>query len=96
MKVMEFDTKPYEQMAKIVLSDEERNEIAAWAAMLADDFAALDQINTDAEPLVTVLPLTNVWREDISEKIFTRETLLANAPEQYDGYFAAPKTLLEG
>jgi len=54
------------------------------------DFTKLDAVETNAEPLVSPLPLTNSMREDVAVKIFAREDLLANAPEQYDGYFQVP------
>jgi aspartyl-tRNA(Asn)/glutamyl-tRNA(Gln) amidotransferase subunit C len=61
---------------------------------LVTGFKALDQIDTgDAEPLVTVLSVYNVMREDVAEKSFTRDEILINAPEEYDGYFKVPGTL---
>ena len=61
---------------------------------LLDGFNALAGIDTDGvEPLVTVLDLQNVLREDVGTKMISREELLANAPMQCDGYFQVPKTL---
>jgi aspartyl/glutamyl-tRNA(Asn/Gln) amidotransferase C subunit len=40
-----------------------------------------------------VLNLQNVLREDAAKKLLSREELLSNAPEQYDGYFQVPGTL---
>ncbi len=84
----------YEPMAKLLLDDKTR----AWAddviARLEGEFEKLESVDTDGvEPLVTVLDLQNVLREDVSEQIVSRETLLENAPEEYDGYFQVPKTL---
>ena len=84
----------YEPMAKLSLDSETR----AWAddiiARLEGEFSKLESISADGvEPLVTVLDLKNVLREDVSCQIVSRETLLENAPEEYDGYFQVPKTL---
>ena len=46
-----------------------------------------------AEPLVTVLNVQNILREDVVKKIVTRDELLSGAPEEYGGYFQVPKTL---
>jgi len=90
-----LNIKPYEDMMKLDLPDAERAWVSARAGALVDSFAALDNMDTDGiEPLVTVLDIQNVLREDISVKMLPREELLASAPEQYDGYFQVPKTLL--
>ena len=86
--------KDYEAMAKLNLSDIEREWVQTRAERLIADFSHLSAINTDeVEPLIAVLDIQNVLREDISSKLVTREYLLENAPEQYDGYFQVPKTL---
>ena len=54
----------------------------------------MEKVDTDGvEPLVTVLDLKNVLREDVSSQLVSRDTLLENAPEEYDGYFQVPKTI---
>jgi len=81
-------------MAKLNLPDNEQAWISGHAEKLTAGFTALDGIDTvGLEPLVTVLEAQNVLREDASAKMLPREELLANAPEQYDGYFQVPKTL---
>ena len=86
--------KEYEAMAKLNLSESERRIISEKAEMLTASFGALEAVETDgAEPLVTVLDVTNTLRPDVAVKAFTREEILANAPERHDEYFEAPKTL---
>lgn len=86
--------KDYEAMAKLDLPEEERRAVEALADKLADSFGALADIDTGgAEPLYTVLEVGNVLREDVSVKLLTRDELLANAPQQQDGYFQVPKTI---
>lgn len=89
----------YEAMAKLKLPDNEREWINIRADMLISSFAELEKINTDdVNPMVTVLDLQNILREDITVKMLSREEILSNAPEQYapeqyDGYFQVPRTL---
>ena len=88
------DIKNYEAMAKFDLPETERGWVSARADMLMDSFNQLAGIDTSGvEPLITVLDVKNVLREDISVKMLPREELLSNAPEQYEGYFQVPKTL---
>ena len=89
-----FDIKEYEAMAMLKLPEEERDRLAARFNALADNFKELGRIDTDGtQPLVTVLNLNNVFREDVAIKSISREEILANAPEKYDGYFQVPGTL---
>ena len=86
--------RDYENMAMLDLPDCEREVLGGRLSGLADSFAALDGIDADGvEPLVTVLGLQNVMREDVAEKLFSRDELLANAPERHDGYVQVPGTI---
>ena len=86
--------KEYEAMAKLDLSEPERQLLSGRIEKLMADFSALDNIDTaGAEPLVTVLNVQNILREDVVKKIVTRDELLSGAPEEYGGYFQVPKTL---
>ena len=89
-----LDIKEYEAMAMLDLPDHEREALSKRFVALAESFTALERIDTEnVEPLVTVLNLNNVMREDVFEKFLTRDEILSNAPEQYDGYFQVPGTL---
>ena len=84
----------YEPMAKLSLDSETR----AWAdeiiARLEGEFEKMEKVDTEGvEPLVTVLDLRNVLREDVSSQLVSRDTLIENAPEEYDGYFRVPRTI---
>lgn len=86
--------KKYESLSSLDLPDDERKQIIALADTITAGFSAIDSINTaDTLPLVTVLDLQNILREDIADKRFSRDEILANAPEQYDGCFQVPGTL---
>ena len=86
--------KRYETMAMLELSGEESERLAGCFAEITGGFAALEHIDTNnTAPLVTVLELCNILREDTAEKQLTRDELLANAPERYDGFFQVPETM---
>jgi len=89
-----FDIKRYEAIAMLDLPDDERESLSERAGALLERFDILENADTEnVEPLVSVLDLHTVLREDISEKHLVRDEILANAPEQYDGYFLVPGTL---
>jgi len=86
--------KDYEDMAMLELSDLERKSLEEFYNAVTSEFTVLDNYDTSGiEPLVTVLDINNVLREDIPEKLLPREELLKNAPEQHDGYFQVPATI---
>ena len=88
------DLKEYEAMAKLDLPESERQLMSSRVEKLMAGFSALEKIDTAAiKPLVTVLDIQNVLRDDLVKKTITREELLSGAPEQYDGYFQFPRTL---
>ena len=84
----------YESMAMLDLSDAESLRLKERFDEIAGGFSALDAIDVEGvEPLVSVLDLHNIIREDVSAKSFSREDLLSNAPEQHDGYFQVPAAI---
>ena len=86
--------KDYEILNKLELAEDEHDRISACATMLTKSFKLLGDIDTSgAEPLVTVLDIQNVLREDVNIKTILREELLANAPDSNGGFFRVPGIL---
>jgi len=84
----------YESMAMLDLSDLERETLRMRFDEIVGGFSVLDAFDTDGvEPLVSVLDVQNVLREDVSSKFISREKLLENAPEQQEGYFVVPAAI---
>ena len=84
----------YENMAMLELSEPERVDLKKRFDEITEGFTALDAYGTNGiEPLISVLDLHNVLREDIPAKLLPREELLKNAPEQHDGYFQVPAAI---
>jgi len=81
-------------MVMFDLPEDDRARLEQRFNALIESFSALSKIDTNGvEPLVSVLGINNVLREDLSEKLISRDELLSNAPEQYDGYFQVPGIL---
>jgi aspartyl-tRNA(Asn)/glutamyl-tRNA(Gln) amidotransferase subunit C len=88
------DIKAYENMAMLDLPDDEREAIGARFDAVTGGFEAIENVDTKGvAPLVTVLDLYNILREDVCEKCWSRDEILAGAPEQCDGYFQVPGTI---
>lgn len=84
----------YESMVKLAFNDNMRNRTVDVINYLEALFNKIEKVDTtDVEPLINVLDMSDVLRDDVSSKLITRDKLMANAPEEFDGYFQVPKTL---
>ena len=88
-----MDIRKYEKMVKLDLPDCEREQITHMTEKLLNSFSVLDSIDISGVRPYVPDRQSECLREDISTKTITREKLLSNAPEQYDGYFQIPRTV---
>ena len=83
-----------EHLNQLALTPEEQDEMLAFFAAREKDWEALAHIDTaNVERMVHVRPMVNVLREDVAARLFSREDLLAQAPESMDGYWQVPRVL---
>lgn len=83
-----------EILAKLVLSDEEREKAMKEMEKMLDYVEKLKELDTaQTEPMVHILPEVNVFREDRITNGDMRDELLANAPRQKEGQYLVPKTV---
>ena len=90
-----MDIKTLERLQKLNqlnLTEEETAKILSFFETAAKDAEILDTVNTDnVERMVYVMPMTNIIREDIAKKLFTRDQLQEQAPGAMDGYWQVPR-----
>lgn len=83
------------ELAKLKLTEAEIDLFQKQLSAVLDDVARLDELDTDQiPPTAAVLPLKNVMRPDERRASWPREVMLANAPDQEDG-FVKVKVVLE-
>ena len=76
------------ELAKLSLTDEEKEDYREQLSAILDYADMLQQLDTSTiSPTATVLPLQNVMREDHVTPSFSVEEILANAPEKQDDSF---------
>lgn len=84
-------------LARLGLTDEERDRLRAQLSTILGHISALNQLDTEAiSPTAQVVALTNVMREDEVRPSLPREALLANAPRQREGFFEVHAILTGG
>lgn len=80
-------------LAKLELSDEEKEQAKKDMSNMLDYVGKLDELDTANAPAMShAFPVNNVFREDVVTNGDDRENLLKNAPEQKDGCYKVPKT----
>ena len=81
-----------QQLNQIALSEEEEKLVQNIFSDMAEKEKILAKTNTeDVEPMVHVMPMTNVLREDVRSQPFTRESLLEGAPERSEDSWQVPR-----
>jgi aspartyl-tRNA(Asn)/glutamyl-tRNA(Gln) amidotransferase subunit C len=56
----------------------------------------LNQLDTrDVTPTSHVIPMTNVFREDVALPSLSQDQALANAPDRQEAFFRVPRILEE-
>ena len=82
------------RLARLGLSDDEMDRLAAELDHILDAMQALRQLDTSAiPPTAQVIPLRNVMREDAVRPSWPLEDVLRNAPATRDGQFLVPPVL---
>lgn len=82
------------RLARLNLTAEEKERFAEQLSSILDYVDELGSLPTDGiEPLTHILPVQNVFREDIVRPSASRAEILANGPLVEDGLFKVPKIL---
>lgn len=87
--------KDVEHVAKLARLELTEDEKELYTKQLGDVLKYVDQMNEvdtcNVKPMTQVIDFVNVMREDKVVYEQTKEELMANAPEEEDGFFKVPK-----
>lgn len=79
-------------LARLELSEEEKELYTRQLNKILDAARALQELNTDGvPPTAHVLPIQNVFREDRVGEHIDPEKALSNAPDREENFFKVPK-----
>lgn len=88
------DVKTVADLARLEFSDEEMSELEEEMSKI---IAFADKLSTadtkDVEATAHIVPMKNVFREDVAENNFSRDELLAAASTKHDGYIVVPRVV---
>ena len=90
MKLQELDGLL--KLNKLALTEDEQNAVLAVFDNMENEEQLMRSVNTDnIDIMVHVMPMTNVFREDVRVQPFSRESLLAGAPEHSEDSWEVPR-----
>ena len=83
-----------ENLARLELSDTEREKLANSLNNILTMVDKLNELNTEGvEPLVYINEDVNILREDVVKNQLPRQDALKNAPDHNGTYFKVPKVI---
>jgi len=81
-------------LARLELTEPEKQLFAEQLSSILDYANKLNELDTEqVEPLNHILPIYNVFREDIVQPSPPREDILSNAPLVEDGQYKVPRII---
>ena len=84
--------KALESLNEFRLTETEEQKTMEIFAFMEQQAAALQNTDTEhVEVMVHCMPMPNVFREDGREQVFSREALLAGAPEHSEDSWIVPR-----
>jgi len=94
MTISKEDVQHVANLARLALDDDRVDLFSRQLDNILTYMDALNQIDTrDVAPTSHAIELTNAFRPDTPAEPAARDALLANAPQQEDGQFVAPRVI---
>lgn len=94
MSIQSKDVEYVAKLARLNLSDQERETFTEQLNAILQYAEKLNELDTDGvEPTTHVLRLSNVMRDDVVHESLSQEKVFRNAPEEENGQFKVPAVL---
>lgn len=86
------DVEHVAMLARLELTEDEKHLYTEQLNAILQSMDKLQELDTtDVAPTAHVLPIENVFREDLVRPSMSRDEVLKNAPWEEDGQFRVPK-----
>ncbi|MBI4557056.1 MAG: Asp-tRNA(Asn)/Glu-tRNA(Gln) amidotransferase subunit GatC [Candidatus Hydrogenedentes bacterium] len=93
-KITKADVEYVAALAQLSLDEVTKERLVGELSDILSYMDKLNELDTrDIEPMMHVLPMTNVYRDDVVGPSLDRETALMNAPKTDGEYFLVPRIL---
>lgn len=93
-KITTQDVEYVAGLAQLILDDDSKERLVHEMGDILEYMDKLDELDTEGiEPMMHVLDLANVYREDVVRESLSRETAMRNAPKTDGEFFLVPRIL---
>lgn len=96
MKITKKDVEHVARLARLALSEDEKERYTAQLESILGYIENLNKFDTSkVAPTTHVLPLFNIWREDVAEptRLGSAADILKNAPDAEGPFFKVKKII---
>ncbi len=94
MRLTKEDIASVAHLSRLELSEEEQDKLTGHINRLLESFATLQELDTgDVEPTSHVIPVENVFREDVSRPSLPPDEVVANGPQVAEHCFVVPRVV---
>ncbi len=94
MKLSQQDVEYVADLARIQVSEAEKDQLSHHLSSILTYMEELNQVNTEGvRPMASVVSRSNVLREDEVRESVPQDKALENAPAAKDGLFQVPKII---
>lgn len=94
MNISSTEVEKIAVLARLSLSEEEKEIYAGQLGNILDFIAKLEELDTsNVSPTSHVTGISNVTRPDDPSKCLTQEDALLNAPDASGGFYRVPKII---
>jgi aspartyl-tRNA(Asn)/glutamyl-tRNA(Gln) amidotransferase subunit C len=88
------DVEYLSKLARIELKEEEKKKFEKELLKILEYIEKLNEVNTkNVLPTYHVLPVKNVFRDDIVEEFSFKEKIIENAPDREKNLFKVPRII---
>jgi aspartyl-tRNA(Asn)/glutamyl-tRNA(Gln) amidotransferase subunit C len=94
MKISLAEVEHVANLARLTFSDEEKELIRSQLDAILSYVGKLAELDTTGvEPTSHVLPIVNVFKDDVPGGSLSPDEALANAPERSGDFYSVPKII---
>ena len=92
MKLTREDIESVAYLSRLELSEQEKDDLTGHINQLLGNFEQLQKIDTDdVEPTSHVIPVSNVFRSDVSRPSLPADEVVSNGPQVASDCFVVPR-----
>ena len=92
MKITKEQVEHVANLARLNLTEEEKELMIKDMEAIIDFANQINELDiSNINPTAHVIPINNVFREDVVKPSIDREELLSNAPNKENGCFSVPR-----